>query len=82
MRRCWAALPPLFRQMIRFGSVSATALAVDVTAYAALVPNVEPAALSAFAAYCIGGLWHYSLSSARMPPASCATSAQRWRGSA
>jgi len=60
----WEHLPPLLRQVVRFGSVSATALVVDFTAYAALLPRIEPAALAAFAAYAIGGVWHYCLSSA------------------
>jgi putative flippase GtrA len=62
--QCWFLLPPVLRQMIRFGSVSATALAVDVTAYASLLPVVHPAALAAFLAYSLGGLWHYLMSSA------------------
>lgn len=61
--RWWQALPEILRQVIRFGSVSATALVVDVAAYAALVQRLEPAALAAFIAYCTGGVWHYCLSS-------------------
>jgi putative flippase GtrA len=59
---CWSLLPPVLRQMIRFGSVSATALVVDVTAFATLVQMIHPAALAAFIAYAIGGLWHYLFS--------------------
>lgn len=61
--RRWTSLPPVLRQLIRFGSVSATALAVDVAAYASLVRGIEPAALAALIAYSIGGVWHYLLSS-------------------
>jgi putative flippase GtrA len=62
-RRLWLLLPAVLRQIIRFGSVSATALVVDVSAYVMLVKLVEPAALAAFIAYSIGGVWHYLLSS-------------------
>jgi putative flippase GtrA len=64
INHCWSLLPPVLRQMIRFGSVSATALVVDVTAYASLLSVVHPAALAAFLAYSLGGLWHYLMSSA------------------
>ena len=46
----WLRLPLFLRQLIRFGSVSATALIVDVSAYALLIPLIEPAALAAFIA--------------------------------
>jgi putative flippase GtrA len=62
-KRWWNLLPPVMRQMIRFGSVSATALVVDIVAYGALVPAMKPAALAAFLAYTIGGVWHYLMSS-------------------
>ena len=58
----WLRLPHFMRLLIRFGSVSATALIVDVSAYALLIPLIEPAALAAFIAYCTGGIWHYLLS--------------------
>jgi putative flippase GtrA len=59
-------LPSVVRQVLRFGSVSATALIVDVVAYATLVQSVHPAALAAFFAYAIGGVWHYLISCAVM----------------
>ncbi len=62
----WLRLPLFLRQLIRFGSVSATALIVDVSAYALLIPLIEPAALAAFIAYAIGGVWHYAVSSVVM----------------
>jgi putative flippase GtrA len=58
----WSHLPLLLQQVLRFGTVSATALIVDVTAYATLVQMIHPAALAAFIAYAIGGLWHYLFS--------------------
>ncbi len=64
--RSWMQLPPVLRQVLRFGSVSATALIVDVSAYATLVQSVHPAALAAFFAYAIGGIWHYLISCAVM----------------
>jgi putative flippase GtrA len=65
-RNGWSQLPLLLQQVLRFGTVSATALIVDVTAYATLVPVLKPAALAAFVAYSIGGLWHYLVSSVIM----------------
>lgn len=59
----WGRLPLVVRQMVRFGAVSATAFVVDVASYAALLPALRPAALAAFAAYVIGGVWHYLMSS-------------------
>jgi putative flippase GtrA len=64
--RSWTQLPAIVRQVLRFGSVSATALVVDVCAYATLVQTVHPAALAAFFAYAMGGIWHYLISCAVM----------------
>jgi putative flippase GtrA len=64
--RNWTYLPHVLQQAIRFGSVSATALVVDVMAYATLVQSVQPAALAAFLAYSLGGVWHYLMSSVVM----------------
>lgn len=69
----WSLLPPVLRQAIRFCTVSATALIVDISAYTWLVDLLPFAALAAFLAYSLGAVWHYTLSSAvvfraEMPP--------------